>query len=287
MTQNKTKVYTFWYNPTTDNTIDAITYASIKSANSIDTVDFAIYTYGELKPGLGMDISDVKVLDANTIMERDKWFSVDYGPLHGFAFFANMFRYQLLYQHGGWWIDTDIILLADPSRDILDTTRIAYAHERTSSKGLRRMNNAYLYSAEPGHEFFKDAIESTQKVFDELERGADVPQWGTVGPLLITKLHDKYKHHKDVQELSKNTIYFTSYFNQDHDRWAYNELENCDKEVLGHLLYKRITGAHLWYSGLDVNRIHVKSYYSQLCMHAMSGTLPEYIHSIIKYASEQ
>jgi len=50
--------------------------------------------------------------DAQQILPRDRIFTYQHGPGKGsVAAFANLFRYKLLYERGGWWADTDVVCL--------------------------------------------------------------------------------------------------------------------------------------------------------------------------------
>ncbi|MBO7482002.1 MAG: hypothetical protein J6T63_07840 [Bacteroidales bacterium] len=54
--------------------------------------------------------------DATEIIPRDKVFSYKYSNQFGhgkgsFAGFSDIFRYKLLYLHGGWWVDMDVTCL--------------------------------------------------------------------------------------------------------------------------------------------------------------------------------
>ncbi|MBR5983256.1 MAG: hypothetical protein IK025_05995 [Bacteroidales bacterium] len=54
--------------------------------------------------------------DASEIIPRDKIFSYKYSNQFGhgkgsFAGFSDIFRYKLLYLHGGWWVDMDVTCL--------------------------------------------------------------------------------------------------------------------------------------------------------------------------------
>ena len=56
----------------------------------------------------------VRVIDANTILPEERIFR--YGPAAGraqgsVANFANLFRYKLLHERGGWWVDADVVCL--------------------------------------------------------------------------------------------------------------------------------------------------------------------------------
>lgn len=50
----------------------------------------------------------VEIRDASEIMARSEIFI---HPIGGYAPFSNIWRYRLLFERGGWWVDTDLICL--------------------------------------------------------------------------------------------------------------------------------------------------------------------------------
>ncbi len=54
------------------------------------------------------------VRDARTVLGEDRIFCYRHEPGRGSpAAFANVFRYKLLHERGGWWVDLDVLCLAD------------------------------------------------------------------------------------------------------------------------------------------------------------------------------
>jgi Alpha 1,4-glycosyltransferase conserved region len=84
---------------------------------------------------------------------------------------ANHFRYALLEALGGWWIDTDIVLLADtlPAADI-------FVARQTADE----LNGAAMRFP-VGHPLIKAAREQTAA-------GLEHARWGDTGPKLLTQL---------------------------------------------------------------------------------------------------
>lgn len=75
--------------------------------------EFHLYLYDTLETPIP---KGVKVKDANDIIPKDKVFSYknknEYGHGKGsFAGFSDIFRYKLLYEKGGWWVDMDVTCL--------------------------------------------------------------------------------------------------------------------------------------------------------------------------------
>lgn len=67
--------------------------------------DVDLYTYSEIDniP------AGVNIVDGNNILPEDMIFQ--YKDHKSFSAFSNYFRYKLLYEKGGYWVDTDVICI--------------------------------------------------------------------------------------------------------------------------------------------------------------------------------
>ncbi len=86
---------------------------------------------------------------------------------------ANLFRYALLHQRGGWWIDPDIVLL----KPDLPAERAFFAGQdnfKCTSTGVLRFPK--------GHPIMKAALETALSLQDA------IPEWERAGALLLTDL---------------------------------------------------------------------------------------------------
>jgi hypothetical protein len=75
--------------------------------------EFHLYLYDTLETPIP---EGVILKDANLIIPKDKIFSYKNKNEHGhgkgsFAGFSDIFRYKLLYEKGGWWVDMDVTCL--------------------------------------------------------------------------------------------------------------------------------------------------------------------------------
>lgn len=131
---------------------------------------FILYAYDELVVPSG-----VEVRDASKILPSTDVFFYKSGPGAGsVAAFANKFRYALLYQLGGWWVDMDIVCLQD---------EIANHDCFFSFEEACRVNNAMLrFPAK--HPVMSTCLEKT------ISLGRNVP-WGAAGPKLLTDVLDQ------------------------------------------------------------------------------------------------
>jgi hypothetical protein len=129
---------------------------------------FELYTYGSVT-----DVPEgCAVLDANRILGEEHVFAYRRGKGKGsYGAFANLFRYKLLFERGGWWVDTDVVCL---SRAIADAeVQLAREDEKT-------VGNAIL-KFPAGHSCMEIAC------MRAMAAGHDV-RWGETGPTLMSKL---------------------------------------------------------------------------------------------------
>jgi hypothetical protein len=72
--------------------------------------DYHLYTYGPVSgvpPG-------TTVCDAETILPKNRIFRHQEGFGKGScSAFSDLFRYSLVFESGGWWVDTDLVCLGD------------------------------------------------------------------------------------------------------------------------------------------------------------------------------
>lgn len=75
--------------------------------------DFILWVYDEIKTPLPQN---VEIRDASKIIPANRVFSYknknQFGHGKGsYAGFSDIFRYKLLYEYGGWWVDMDVTCL--------------------------------------------------------------------------------------------------------------------------------------------------------------------------------
>lgn len=114
--------------------------------------------------------------DARTVLDEEIYQRCVRGA--DIRFFSDLFRYRALHRLGGWWLDTDMVLLRP--------LRFATPHVFCTQWG----------GAAQGHMVVNDAIRAPQgspfleHLFGEgmraLDRGGPVP-FGAAGPLLLTR----------------------------------------------------------------------------------------------------
>ena len=133
---------------------------------------FDLYTF---ESNLDVPVG-VSVRNAAEILASEEFFVYEDGPGKGSpAAFANLFRYKLLAERGGWWVDTDVICLAD---DIPDFTEFFAAEDDI-------LINVAIMLFPPQHALMI-------RCFNEAKRMGRAVRWGDTGPFLFTRLVNEF-----------------------------------------------------------------------------------------------
>jgi hypothetical protein len=120
----------------------------------------------------------VTVIDANTIIPSDKIFK--YKHHDSYAAFANLFRYKLLLEKGGYWTDLDNVCI----RTLPTPESFVFASERLTS-GDFSVNNCFMYAT-------KDSEIMNFCYSTALSKKPEQLNWGDTGPRLLTEAVIKY-----------------------------------------------------------------------------------------------
>lgn len=126
-----------------------------------------LYAYDELEAP-----AEVTIVDAARILPRSRIFTYRRGPGAGsVAAFSNLFRYTLLLQAGGWWIDADVACPGNPIPE-------ADAFCAWQSDDL--VGNAILK--------LPAGSDLARRLRDECVAAGEDTEWGETGPNLLTRL---------------------------------------------------------------------------------------------------
>jgi hypothetical protein len=90
---------------------------------------------------------------------------------NSFSAFSNIFRYKLLLEQGGWWVDTDVVCL---SGDIVDSS---HAWARQDEDDI----NGALLRFPAGDTRLAGILEEAQRI------GREIKVWGELGPSMLTR----------------------------------------------------------------------------------------------------
>jgi len=119
--------------------------------------------------------------DARHILPESSVFTYKNGSV---AAFANLFRYTLLMQHGGLYVDTDVIALRDaaliPEHPFLVT-------EHATATNAVKINNNVIHCPHPEPGSIIDLAQAFAARFP-----IEKMEWGDTGPKLLTVLHQAY-----------------------------------------------------------------------------------------------
>lgn len=149
---------------------DALSKVEQISINSFlrNGYEFHLYTYSPISniP------QDVVIKDAREILPENEIFK-PYGT------FSDLFRYKLLLDKGGWWVDLDAVCLKP-----FDFDRF-YVFGKLSHWIIC---NGVMYVNKKGDRFFYDLFNKTKNILSTKK----IVPWATIGPILLT---DRIKKH--------------------------------------------------------------------------------------------
>jgi hypothetical protein len=136
----------------------------------------------------GVVVRDGKdILPANAIFRYARG-----GGKGSVSAFSNLFRYKLLLDRGGWWVDTDVVCLKP--FDFVDT--VVLASELTRE---RKHLAASVIKLPPGHEIARRCYDAAAASDRESLR------WGEIGPKLLDRVVTElgaWEHVRDTAVFS-------------------------------------------------------------------------------------
>lgn len=156
------------------NNLSRMEVSSIKSFLSLG-YNYHLYSYSHINNVP----KGVKILDGNQIIDKSEIFTYnlpDHLGGNSFSAFSNFFRYKLLYEKGGWWVDTDVYAL-----------RHLPLNEYVLAKENENKISSCILKFPPKHKFSKICFEKCK------EKNKDNLKWGETGPLLVTEVAKQMK----------------------------------------------------------------------------------------------
>jgi len=140
---------------------------------------FHLYVYDQVD---GVP-AHTKLCDANKIVPSSRIFF--YSQHHSCSGFANMFRYKLLLERGGWWVDMDTVCL----RTFSFSDPYVFSSESTSAGPNQEAGscpNTGIMRMPPG-------TEPMRYCWDHCDRADKASlRWGETGPKLFARAVDAY-----------------------------------------------------------------------------------------------
>jgi mannosyltransferase OCH1-like enzyme len=178
--------------------------------------EYHLYVYEDVKNvPVGAVVRDgAEILPASSIFQ--------YQGSRSYAGFSNFFRYKLLLERGGWWVDTDTICLKP-----FDFTGDYVFSSQLNERGTEAVNSGII-KAPRGSE----AMAHAWKVCQSKNPARLV--WGETGPRLMAKVVRKFSLKR---------------YRQAHHVFCpvdYQEWRDVLKPGVGRLLDDRTYAIHLW-----------------------------------------
>lgn len=138
--------------------------------------EYHLYLYDNVK-----NIPDgVTIKNAEEIIPRDKIFYI----ANSYAGFSNTFRYKLLLEKAGFWVDTDVVCL----KPFLFDTPYILATERVKKNSQEvKIASCVLGVVETNTELMDFCLEKASQV------DLNNYQWGMIGPNLVTRAVNELK----------------------------------------------------------------------------------------------
>lgn len=203
--------------------------------------DYHLYCYNKDIDNLP---EGVTLRNGNKILNKDKIFRYKSGFNAGsFSGFSNLFRYKLLYEKGGTWVDTDLCLLEDNLNFKKGNVFVTEVGEPPDGKFA-----SSLMRAKKGCPVFKFCL----KKFSEVD--TDFIVHGETGPELVTKAVKKLdlKTNPNV-ELKSGDNYYPIHWEKS-ERLFYDEIDINDGWITLHFWNAWVTSE----LGLDKNSQYPK-----------------------------
>jgi hypothetical protein len=142
--------------------------------------------------------SKIEVMDAREILSESRLFTAGNGS---FAPFSDFFRYTLLNERGGLWVDTDVVALKpmglqDWSRPFLVTEHQHldgiswFWNEKLKRRPRARVNNNIIFNPAPERGNLIDLAQIYAERFPK-----DKVRWDELGPSLFRGIAASYREH--------------------------------------------------------------------------------------------
>jgi len=147
---------------------------------------YHLYAYDEIA---GVPPGTV-VLDANAVVPATRIFQ--YRERQSFAGFANVFRYTLLLERGGWWADTDVVCL----RPLAFADAYVFAAEIVKRRDMAEAETlvtSCILKTPAGSVAMARALRMC------LDKDWSALRWGEIGPKLVGQVVEAHGLQRFVQ----------------------------------------------------------------------------------------
>lgn len=161
--------------------------------------DFHLYIYENIDNiPLGTTVKNGnEILSKNFIFKYSQ--NSNENSTKSFSGFSNIFRYKLLYDKGGYWVDMDMICLKP--FNFKDPYIFSSEYDKDTKK---QITNAGVIKAPKNNLFCKYALEVCSK------KDLNNLKWGEIGPKLVRKSVEHYNLHQYIKKYQHFCpIYYT------------------------------------------------------------------------------
>lgn len=144
---------------------------------------------------------EIKIYDANEIMNfNDSMRYLQNSKFVGnsIALFADVFRLELIYKKGGWWVDTDVFCNKRLNQSFSSVSFIAGFEDVR----CRQINNAIFYSIKE-HWILKTLLDTAYQRLEDHQQAI----WGLVGPKLFTEVLSNIRDNKEIYIFTNEEFY--------------------------------------------------------------------------------
>lgn len=170
-----------------------------------------VFTYREISLPEGAILED-----ATKILPSNHLFYFEDSP----SAFSNIFRYKLLLEHGGWWVDTDVFCLSET----IPQCQFAWAEEEPGC-----VNGAIL-------KFPKTDPICGKLLAVAMDRAEHLTVWGQLGPYLLTEILES--NRPAAEHLGNPSQFYPIHWLQPHYFWLpefYGAVaRSCDNALFIH-----------------------------------------------------
>jgi hypothetical protein len=170
--------------------------------------EYRLYTYGPVE-----NVPEgTTVLDGEKILPKTKVFAYHTELGKGsFSAFSNLFRYKLIYEQGGWWVDTDYVCLR-PYVDRPAVVGYERMEEIVDGEHLTHIASC-IFRFDAKHPVMKNCYK---------EAAAKNPfkiVWGEIGPALLQKHYNAWESPDKLPPAHPNCFCPIDWFNIDDLIW--------------------------------------------------------------------
>jgi hypothetical protein len=217
-------IHCFWSNAS----LNAMSYLSLQSMIR-QGHPVKLYTYDDVATMQALVPPGVMVADATSVVPRSTY---QQAVVHSeIRYFSDIFRYAVLQEHGGWWLDTDIVLVKPlnfGAQHVFSAQWSGVENGHVCVGGVMRAPKGSLHMAN----LYALAL---QRLFTERR-----VEYGAVGPLLLSE----YLLLSGDEELQSSILPPTTFNAID---WHEVDLFASESRAGFDLLNDpRVTGVHLW-----------------------------------------